>query len=457
MLIFGQEIKRRHFLILISFLLVLLAIPLSVYLVQKQQIFKSRAVTTFRPPSEFEVGLEVGEQSDTGKVNLVAESKAKWVRLNFIGDDWTASSSATKKYNQIIDAYRAKRINILGLIGAQSVAGGYDRAKPDDFTKKYVDAADAIINRFGDRVKAYELFNEPNDWAGGTNAQVPPDLFAKYLGRIYRKIKIDQKKLDIILNSGPVFSHDQDTGASYLEQTYSAGKNLSDPEANWTKIKAEAGSYPLDGIGYHIYVAQGMNDQGQVEPKIRENLNAFKSIIATLDPGKKIWISEFGWGTGIGRVTEEVQALNLEKAFALFKSEPTVRMAMWFTLMDFDPVEWGLLRGDGVKKKAWEKFIQVAAGTPAPTGLIVLPTATPSATPLQKPSPSPVVTSSPALTPSPAPVKFDLNKDNKVNSIDAGEFLKALRKGNPPKADDFNNDGVVNSLDYSMLIRNFSR
>ncbi|MDO8573930.1 MAG: glycosyl hydrolase, partial [Candidatus Daviesbacteria bacterium] len=337
MLIFGQEIKRRHFLILTSFLLILFAIPLSVYLVQKQQIFKSRAVTMVRPPSEFEVGLEAGEQSDTGKVNLVAESKAKWVRLNFIGDDWTASSSATKKYNQIIDAYKAKRINILGLIGAQSVAGGYDRTKPDDFIKKYVDAADAIVNRFGDRVKAYELFNEPNDWAGGTNAQVPPDLFAKYLGRIYRKIKIDQKKLDIILNSGPVFSHDQDTGASYLEQTYSAGKNLSDPEANWAKIKAETGSYPLDGIGYHIYVAQGMNDQRQVEPKIKENLNAFKSVITMLDPGKKIWISEFGWGTGTGRVTEEVQALNLEKAYTLLKGEPTVRMAMWFTLMDFDP------------------------------------------------------------------------------------------------------------------------
>lgn len=306
----------------------------------------------------FEVGLEAGEQRDTSRVNLVSESGAKWVRLNFVGTDWNSGSSDVNTYNSIINAYVSKGIQIIGLVGIQSVSGGYDRTRPENFTQKFTDTTDAIVSRFGDRVKVYELFNEPNDWAGGTSAVVSERYFAEYLASIYRKIKIDRKRSDIYLNSGPLFSFDSNNGSQYLQNTYDEGKRLSGAY-DWDTIKTETGSYPLDGVGYHIYVAQGMNDQGQVLSKLQGNLDSIKGVITSKDPGKKIWITEFGWGTGQGRLSEEVQAADLEKAYGVFKNYSLVRMAMWFTLLDFDRDQWGLVKSDGTKKAAWITFQKI--------------------------------------------------------------------------------------------------
>ncbi len=310
----------------------------------------------------FEVGLEAGEQHDTSRVNLVAESGAKWVRLNFVGSNWAAGSSDVNTYNNIINAYRNKNIKIIGLIGIQSVSGGYDRNHPENFTQKFTDTASDIVARFGDRVKVYELFNEPNDWAGGSSSQVPEKYFATYLASIYQRIKIDQGRGDIFLNSGPLFSFDLNNGSSYLQNTYNEGKNLSG-SLNWNTIKSKTGSYPLDGVGYHIYVAQGGGDQSQVETKVKANLDSIKSVLNRVDSGKKMWITEFGWGTGLGGMNETIQASNLEKAYSVFKNYPAVRMAMWFTLQDFDGSKWGLVKGDGGKKSAWYAFQRAGSNT----------------------------------------------------------------------------------------------
>ena len=399
---------------------------------------KRGASIDVQTPEGFEVGLEAGEQHDTSRVPLVLESGAPWVRLNFVGTDWSEGSLDVNTYNQIINAYQAENIKIIGLIGAQSVAGGYDRNHPESFTQPFINTSDNIISRFGDRVKVYELFNEPNDWAGGSDAQVPPRYFAQYLADIYQQIKIIRVRDDIILNSGPLFTHDLDTGAGYLQNTYSAGKNLTGDD-DWDTVKTQTGTYPLDGVGYHIYVAQGTGEKSQIENKLHNNLSAVESVISSLDPGKKLWISEFGWGTGAGRVTEQVQADNLTLAFNIFKNDPNIRMAMWFTAMDWNAEEWGLVRGDGTKKLSWGAFQSINGIAPTPAAL-VLPTSTPIPTPTSTPSP----------TPTPVLKKGDVNSDNKVSLIDLSALFSKYNSPNPGRAD-LNGDGVVNALDFSLM------
>lgn len=394
--------------------------------------------------SNLEIGLEAGEQNDTSRVDLVAESRARWVRLNFIGGDWATGSATTATYNRIIDAYQAKNTKIIGLIGAQSVSGGYDRENPGNFTQKFTDVADAIVNQFGNRVKNYELFNEPNDWGGGQSSQVTERYFAEYLASVYRRIKIDRKKSDISLNSGPLFSFDLNNGAQYLEETYNQGKTLSGP-LNWETIKSLTGSYPLDGVGYHLYVAQGMDDQAQVESQLRVNLDAIESVISSLDPDKKIWITEMGWGTGSGRVTEAVQAANLEKAYKVLYNDSMVRLGMWFTLQDFDTSEWGLIRGDGVKKLAWQSFQNLN---------------------------SPHATSSSSLAPASSSAlsacsacAVDTNKDKLVNIQDfsflVSCFGKKSRESNILSQScniaDVNGDEKIDSADLSCLRSQFGK
>lgn len=395
----------------------------------------------FKPPvttpvidDTFAVGLEAGAQFDTSKVNLVKESGASWVRLNFIVKDdlgWTGvdDQKFIDTYNQIVDAYTREGIQIIGLIGAESAKGtpgGYDRNNPQDFTRKYVEIADSIISRFGDRVKVFELFNEPNDWAGGTSPQVPVRYFAGYLEKIYQKVKIEKGRSDIALISGPLFSFDLTTAADYLRDTYDFGINQS----GWKDIKTKTGSYPLDGVGYHLYVAQGMTDQDQVENKLNENINAIKGVIDEKDPGKKIWISEVGWGTGQGRVTEDVQAANLEKAYQVLKSNPAVKLGMWFALMDFDSTEWGLVRGDGTKKKSWSGFQTI-------TGVVSKPEVIPSTRPVS--STTKVIGDG------------DGNKDGKIDLKDMSILLSKFNT-KVSGGIDLNGDETINSFDFSLMI-----
>lgn len=425
---------------------------------------------TGQPLSAFGMGMEAGQQFDTNKVDLVAESNASWVRLNFIvRDSWSGVDDPQfiNTYNTIINAYTQRGIKILGLIGVESVKQGFDRSKPLEFQNRLVDVADKITQTFGDRVKVYEIFNEPNDWAGGSSSQLSPESFTSLLNAVYQKVRIDRNRTDLKLISGPIFSHDLsgggsgDTGGDYLRSVYSAF-NQNNP-------------YPLDAVGLHIYIEQGNSQRAAIESAIRRNLEGIKRVIREFDPDKKIWISEMGWGTG--SVSEEVQANNLETVFNLLKNDSAVRMAMWFTLLDFDNREYGLIRGNGNRKQAFQKFTSIAsqlnpspASSPSPA-ISPTPSAgsttTPSLTPIptSSPSPAPVMTPIPSSTPSPSPApttgpgrNADFNGDGKINSIDVSLMFRSWnsRASSDLNKYDLNSDGVVNSFDYSFLIRDFS-
>src|SRR5438309_8434275 len=108
------------------------------------------------------VGLEVGAQSNTSQVPQVQNRRANWVRLNFIdfnGNGWM-DANLLAQFDVIVDAYVAAGINIIGLIGAESVPGGYDRNNPSAFTVPFRAEAERILRHFGNRVKHFEVFNE---------------------------------------------------------------------------------------------------------------------------------------------------------------------------------------------------------------------------------------------------------------------------------------------------------
>ncbi len=311
----------------------------------------------------FEVGLEAGAQYDTTHVPWVVDSGANWVRLNFIVGAWagTGDPGFLAAYDEIVDAYVSNGVKVYGLIGAESVKGGYDRNDPASFVEPLRQAAIDIAGHFGDRVEVFEIFNEPNDWAGGTSSQVTPYWFARFLEVVYEEKFY--RGWDVSLISGPLFSHDQDTGRSYLEETY---RNGMDHWA-WDWFHQNAGTYPLDGIGYHIYVQQGTTDAARIRDGIEFNLSElWAGVLAGENyrglepaPSKRIWITEIGWPEAA--VGESGRAANVATAFDVLDDDPHVRMAIWFTLRDFDGNAWGLIRSDFTPKQSWYAFLDVTA------------------------------------------------------------------------------------------------
>lgn len=307
------------------------------------------------------IGLNAGAQYDTSSVALVKESGAKYVRLNFIvtsSQSGTSDPNFISMYDSIINAYRAANVTIYGLIGAQAVKQGYNRNDPGSFIDPFKTAASDIITRWQGVVKVYELFNEPNDWAGGTTAQMTPYWFAKLLQSVYEMKYYNHWPATLI--SGPLFSFDGTDASDYLYQTYVAGMTM----LAWDWFHQYAGTYPLDGIGYHIYTTQGSTDPNTVASGINKNLNGIwqngvlrgeRYRFPNSDPGnKKLWVSEYGWGsTNVG---EPGQATDLNTALGVFANAEHVEVSMWFTLEDWGSQGWGLLRGDGSQKPSWHTF-----------------------------------------------------------------------------------------------------
>lgn len=385
-------------------------------------------------PQGFAIGLDPGAPIVGAEIafrgDLIQSSRSTWVRINFILGPWTAPDDASRRgtqsrtwyetYDQIINDAVSRGLEPYGLIGAEAVRSSYP-LNSDGYVADYVRNFVMIVNRYKDRMKVYESFNEPNDWAGGTSAQVTPYYFAKMLESIYRGVKIDNGHAtdpawqQVLLVSGPVFSHEQDTVAPYFTDVYNAGIG----QLGWSQLRQQYGTYPFDGVGYHIYVAPGSSNPNTIRSRMSTNLNAIWGVITQFEGAntpKRIWLSEIGWNTAA--VSEEAQAQNVDTAINHLRANGNVIMVSWFCLRDFGwPNLWGLERADGSKKPGWTRFVAQAQ--------LNVPTFTPT----QTLTPAPSATPTRSHTPSPTPT---------IHSDQDGDRIDDLYEGFPPASGESN-------------------
>jgi hypothetical protein len=310
------------------------------------------------PALATEAGLDVGRIVDGAVVhdnNAVVDSTGTpWIRLNLRLDDWTAPDDDTRRgpdeltwfeaYDRVVDDYLARGIQVYALINDEAV---YSRAPhgSDAWIADYVQNAVEIVDHFKNRIRVFEIINEPNDWAGGTSARFSPRAYAKILQDTYLAVKHDAGHLadrcwQVQLVSGPLFSFDGTSGAEYLEQAYAIGTS----QLAWDYTRAETGSYPLDGIGYHLYVAQGLDSStADVRTRMHENLGAVWDVVTAYEGAatdKRIWVSEYGWEAGV--VGDSVQAERMQAGFAAMNELGTVALALYFNFQDFPGASYGV-------------------------------------------------------------------------------------------------------------------
>jgi len=140
-----------------------------------------------------EPGLDIGHIVDHGVVHddmaTVDSTGTAWVRINFRLDTSDAPDAAFfAAYDRVIDDYIARGISVYGLVNDEAVSSTLDHTS-DAWIALYVQNALAIVDHFKDRVRVYEIINEPNDWAGGTSERFPAATFAKMLRDTYAAVK----------------------------------------------------------------------------------------------------------------------------------------------------------------------------------------------------------------------------------------------------------------------------
>lgn len=321
-------------------------------------------------------------------VQVIADTATQYVRINFILGPWTSPADATRRgsqnltwfetFDEIVNGLTSRGVKIYGLIGAEAVKSS-SGLNTEQYVNDYVSNFVSIVDHFKDRVRVYESFNEPNDWAGGTSAQVPPYWFARMLEQIYRSVRLEGGRAadpawQVTLVSGPLFSHDMDTVAPYFSQVYSEGIN----NLGWAALKTQYGTYPLDGIGYHIYVSQGTTEAAAIKGKISENLNAIWGVIQNYEGNKtpkKLWVSEMGWSSDyVGG--EAGQALNMQTSFDYLLPDTRIALVSWFCLTDFPGAGYGIFKmgsfRESDKKAAWQTFHAIATNARRSPALLFL-------------------------------------------------------------------------------------
>ncbi len=296
--------------------------------------------------------------------DLFAHTQAYFVRVNFILRPWNHPGDATEHcgrswfdtFDNIVNGLIEKGLAVYGLIGAEStpkpdMGDALREPQPnpaaEEWLRSYVDCFKAIVEHFHDRVWAFESFNEPNDWHGGTKEWVHPYWMARILKELYLAVK--PRFGDVRLISGPLLAHDLPTGPNdatrYLDAVYRYGIQ----HHGWEEVKQELGTYPLDGIGYHLYVCERAESTPEdVRKTYKKYLDAVWRVVTKYEgknTTKRVYLSEFGWTSDHG---EDFQARMMRAGIECVLNEPRIAYASWFCLQDFPGKNYGLYTAEGL-------------------------------------------------------------------------------------------------------------
>lgn len=315
---------------------------------------------------------------DDAAADLLAASNASAVRLNFKNPWNTDTPAFYSTYDTIVDRLRSRGLEVIGLMSneflvdpqaadqqvkwqenaAETTSGG-------DGHNGYIDAfgyqAARVAAHFLGRVHYWEIWNEPNCYATYPTgcSYIYPSNFAALLAHVWTQMRY-YNSFDVEIISGGLLGHDLagktsgGAGADYLTQTYQKG--IDTASGDWAWIKQNAGQYPLDHIGQHIYIDGGSTVAAS---SVQQYLDWIRNAYVAFEGGstpKKTFVTEIGWRSdGVG---EPGQATNLTTAYSVTESTSYVATAAWFFLRDEPawPEPWGLLRTDSSAKPAWAAF-----------------------------------------------------------------------------------------------------
>ncbi len=269
------------------------------------------------------------------------QTNAGWARLEF---RWEMLEPQPGEYHwhhadKLVGAYDEVDVKKLGLI-VYSVgwANGNGGSAPFFGPPTDLDAWERfirdLVQRYGDRVEAWEIWNEPDVsifWNGIDGGQ--PEVYLELLKRAHRAIKSADPDA-VVLNGGVSGT---ERGANFLHRLLDLG----------------GGDY-LDAIGIHGYVPKGEIDSNSFRSYHWKKLQTVYER-----SGKPFWVTEFGWATGYtggsDAESEEHQASLIARHLPMLFDLGGVERVFVFQLRD--PVDvpdyYGLIRGDTSMKPAY--------------------------------------------------------------------------------------------------------
>ncbi len=281
---------------------------------------------------------------------LMKKAGIDWIRMDFLWQEIEPEKGRFDfaKYDRIVELFRAGNIQILGALHYNAAWEGSGRAwnNPPEDNGLFVNYAASVISRYKDRIKYWEVWNEPDSPIYWT----PQDCLKSYCA-LLKEVYLAAKKIDPgckILNGGLA------NGIASINHLYDNG----------------AGDY-FDILNIHIFESP-LHD-GAITRVTAYTRAAYKIMQRKGDGRKKIWVTEIGcpgvkkgiktgnWWLG-ENPDEEKQAQWLGQVYGALLKEEAVEKIFWAFFRDCKN-HWGngidyfgLVRWDYSEKPAFAAY-----------------------------------------------------------------------------------------------------
>jgi len=289
---------------------------------------------------------------------MISQAQFQWTR---IGTDWEsvepqkADSEADYHWGHIdgsVASAKRNGVKILFVIGGAAKwasSNGKVTGIPKDKVAQehWQKVVRAIVKRYKDDVDYFEIWNEPD------LAEFYEDSVENYINLYVKPAReeikaVDPKKMVV----GPTLSD-------------LINKPRIPTTAFYKRLKAMNASPLFDIVSHHVYAEDPETlvnefDKGQYQCLwilcVRTRASLFEIFDDAGFKDKPVILSEFGWRTDV--FGERKQADYLLDTFQQLKRLPRVIQAYIYEFKDDDRYapKWGIIKGNGTPKEAFERF-----------------------------------------------------------------------------------------------------
>jgi len=244
--------------------------------------------------------------------DLAARAGVKWTREEF---HWNWIEPARGQtdftfFDQLVDTAHEHGISVYALCCYWTT---WTKPYTDEGIEDYCRYLETLVRRYGDRIKHWEIWNEPNVffWSG------PKETYVKLLKRAYETIKAIDPDAQVL------------------------GCSTAGIDTSFIKMVLDADG-PFDALTVHPY-------RGSLDPDrfISELRNTRK-----LASGRDVWITEMGWPSHIGGLAERTQAQHVARTYICALASGAARSVAWYDFREdgadpfFNEHHFGLIRHD---------------------------------------------------------------------------------------------------------------
>ena len=251
-------------------------------------------------------------------VKLMKEAGVGWARMDFLWDDIEPSQGRWdfKKYDRLVELLSKNDIKILGLLNYNTGWAGQDwNSAPD--AGLFAVYAKAVVHRYKNKVKYWEVWNEPNQeiyW-------MPQDgmkAYAALLQKTYPVIKSEDPSAVVLL-----------------------GGLAAVAAPSLTQIYAHGGKDFFDIVNFHPF-------ESPLDPEAMEKVkSSYEAVCRVMqnhgEDGKPIWLTEIG--------CPGMPDLKETQNWWLGKNPDEKAQAGWVEKLYDEPLRW-----KGVQKVFWAFF-----------------------------------------------------------------------------------------------------